>query len=226
MHNFYAMISRMKYINRWALMRNTYTENISEHSLEVAVLSHALAVIGNKRFGKKLNADRAAVIALFHDATEIITGDMPTPIKYLNKDIKGAYKEIENQAADRLLSMLPSDLKEEYEAVFFPVGRPGEAGRPEDIKKPTEKRNGESCEENAKENTEDLTYICRIIKAADKLSALIKCIEENKTENHEFDSAARTLRNAVEEMELPEVKVFLEEFLPAYELTLDELNSI
>jgi len=204
MHNFYAMISRMKYISRWALMRNTYTENISEHSLEVAVLSHALAVIGNKRFGKKLDADRAAVIALFHDATEIITGDMPTPIKYLNKDIKGAYKEIEAQAADRLLSMLPQDLREAYEPIFFPQ---------------------KECASEDGETDNEIYYICRIIKAADKLSALIKCIEESKTENHEFDSAARTLRKAVEEMELPEVKVFMEEFLPAYELTLDELNS-
>ena len=193
MNNFYAMLSRMKYINRWALMRNTYTENISEHSLEVAMLAHALAIIGNKRLGKHLDADRAAVIALFHDATEIITGDMPTPIKYLNKDIKGVYKEIEAQAANRLLDMLPEDLRGEYEEIFFP-------GKTDD------------------------EYLCKLVKAADKLSALIKCIEEGKTENHEFDSAGSTINKAIEEMDLPELNIFMKDFLPAYELTLDELN--
>ncbi|MCR5686357.1 MAG: 5'-deoxynucleotidase [Lachnospiraceae bacterium] len=219
MHNFYAMLSRMKYINRWALMRNTYTENISEHSLEVAMLAHALAVIGNKRFGKKLDADRAAVIAMFHDATEIITGDMPTPIKYLNKDIKGVYKDIEEQAADRLLSMLPQDLREEYVSIFFPLGRSAE--------REGQMNAGIRDTETVYRETDggtDTDYLCRIVKAADKLSALIKCIEESKTENHEFDSAAKTLRKAVQDMELPEVGVFMEEFLPAYELTLDELN--
>ena len=195
MNNFYAMLSRMKYINRWALMRNTYTENISEHSLEVAMLAHALAVIGNKRLGKQLDANRAAVIALFHDATEIITGDMPTPIKYLNKDIKGIYKDIEAQAANRMLDMLPGDLREEYTTIFFP----GEAG-------------------------ED-AYLCRLVKAADKLSALIKCSEEGKTENHEFDSAGTTISKAIREMGLDEVDIFVKDFLPAYELTLDELNT-
>ena len=195
MSNFFAMLSRMKYINRWALMRNTYTENISEHSLEVAMLAHALAVIGNKRCGKQLDADRAAVIAIFHDATEIITGDMPTPIKYLNKDIIGAYKEIEAQAANRLLDMLPEDIMEEYRGIFFPG------------------------------SAEDDEYLCRLVKAADKLSALIKCIEESKTENHEFDSAGTSINNAIREMNLPEVDIFMKEFLPAYELTLDELNS-
>ena len=175
-------------------MRNTYTENISEHSLEVAMLAHALAVIGNKRCGKNLDADRAAVIAIYHDATEIITGDMPTPIKYLNKDIIGAYKEIEAQAANRLLGMLPDDIREEYQGIFFP------------------------------EESEDDGYLCRLVKAADKLSALIKCIEESKTENHEFDSAGTSISNAVRSMELPEVDIFMKEFLPAYELTLDELN--
>ena len=191
MYSFFAMLSRMKYINRWALMRNTYTENISEHSLEVAMIAHALAVIGNKRLGRSLDADRAAVIALFHDTTEIITGDMPTPIKYLNKDIRGVYKDIEAKAANRLLDMLPQDMKEEYRGIFFPG--------------------------------EEDSYLCRLVKAADKLSALIKCIEESKTENHEFDSARTSVSKAIEEMELPEVDIFMKEFLPAYELTLDEM---
>ena len=194
-HNFFATISRMKYINRWALMRNSRSESVAEHSLEVAMLAHALAVIGNKRLGKQLDANRAAVIALFHDATEIITGDMPTPIKYLNKDIKGIYKDIEAQAANRLLDMLPGDLREEYTTIFFP----GEAG--------------------------DDAYLCRLVKAAYKLSELIKCIEEGQTENHELDSAGTTISKAIREMGLDEVDIFVKDFLPAYELTLDELNT-
>lgn len=184
------MMSRMKYINRWALMRNSYTENISEHSLEVSMLAHALCIIGNKRLGKDLDAEKAALIAIYHDATEIITGDMPTPIKYLNSDIKGAFKEIEAQAANKLLSMLPEDLRPEYEKIFFP--------------------------------SETDAYICRLVKAADKLSALIKCIEEEKMGNEEFESAGQTLKGAIEEMKLEEAEIFMKEFLPAYRLTLDE----
>ncbi len=194
MSNFYAMMSRMKYINRWALMRNSYTENISEHSLEVSMLTHALCVIGNRRLGKKLDAERAVMIAIYHDATEIITGDMPTPIKYLNKDIKGAFKDIEAQAANKLLSLLPKDLRGEYTDIFFP--------REED------------------------EYICRLVKAADKLSALIKCIEEEKMGNAEFKSADDTIRSSLSEMKLEEADIFMEEFLPAYSLTLDELQSL
>lgn len=193
MNNFYAMMSRMKYINRWALMRNSYTENISEHSLEVSMLAHALCIIGNKRMGKSLDADRAAMIALYHDATEIITGDMPTPIKYLNKDIKGAFKEIEADAANKLLSMLPEDFREDYRKIFFPG--------------------------------EDEKYLCRLVKAADKLSALIKCIEEEKMGNAEFSSAGDSLRKSIEEMKLEEADLFIKEFLPAYYLTLDELQQ-
>ena len=191
--NFFAMMSRMKYIDRWALMRNSYTENISEHSLEVSMLAHALCIIGNKRLGKKLNADKAVLVALYHDASEIITGDMPTPIKYLNKDIKGAFKEIEAKANRRLLGMLPEDLREDYEEIFFP--------------------------------TEDLSYELKLVKAADKLSALIKCIEEEKMGNSEFVSAGKTLEASIKEMQLKEADIFMEEFLPAYHLTLDELNS-
>ena len=191
--NFFAMMSRMKYIDRWALMRNSYTENISEHSLEVSMLAHALCVIGNKRLGKKLNADKAVLVALYHDASEIITGDMPTPIKYLNKDIKGAFKEIEAKANRRLLGMLPEDLREDYEEIFFP--------------------------------TEDLSYELKLVKAADKLSALIKCIEEEKMGNSEFVSAGKTLEASIKDMQLKEADIFMEEFLPAYHLTLDELNS-
>ena len=143
---FYAMVSRMKYINRWALMRNSYPENLSEHSLEVGMIAHALALISNKKFGNNLNAERAAVIGMYHDSTEIITGDMPTPIKYYNKDTKDAYKNVERQAAEELLSLLPDYLREEYVTLFF------------------------------KEEEEE--YIWKLVKAADRISAYIKCIEE------------------------------------------------
>ncbi|MBR4145467.1 MAG: 5'-deoxynucleotidase [Lachnospiraceae bacterium] len=192
-NNFFAMMSRMKYIDRWALMRNSYTENISEHSLEVSMLTHALCVIGNKRLGKKLDAEKAVLVALYHDASEIITGDMPTPIKYLNKDIKGAFKDIEAKANLRLLDMLPEDLKEDYQEIFFPK--------------------------------EDMGYELKLVKAADKLSALIKCIEEEKMGNLEFKSAGNTLQNSIIDMHLEEADIFMKEFLPAYHLTLDELNE-
>lgn len=192
-NNFFAFVSRMKYIDRWALMRNSYTENISEHSLEVSMLTHALCVIGNKRLGKSLDAEKAVMVAIYHDASEIITGDMPTPIKYLNKDIKGAFKEIEANANRRLLDMLPDDMVESYEEIFFP---------------------GES-----------LQYEMKLVKAADKLSALIKCIEEEKTGNTEFKKAGETLLKSVEDMHLEEADIFMKDFLPAYHMTLDELNE-
>lgn len=190
--NFYAMLSRMKYIERWALMRNSTKENISEHSLEVAMLAHALAVIGNRRYSKDLNAEKAALIGLYHDATEIITGDMPTPIKYYNASIQGAFKDIEAAAAGQLLAMLPEELRPDYEDIFFPA--------------------------------ESEKYICRLVKAADKLSALIKCIEEGKAGNTEFRSAKESIEAALHEMELEEAEDFMRDFLPAYEKTLDELK--
>jgi len=191
--HFFAMMARMKYIERWALMKNSEVENISEHSMEVAMISHALAVIGNVRFGKNLNAEKAALIGLYHDCTEIITGDMPTPIKYYSEDIEAAFKEIEDRAAGKLLAMLPEDMREYYEDLFFP-------------------------------NQEE-TYLWRLKKAADKLSALIKCIKEEKSGNTEFTSAKRTLEKSIHEMHLEEAEVFCEEFLPSYYKTLDELRG-
>ena len=189
--DFFAMVSRMKYIERWALMRNSRPENIAEHSLEVSILSHGLAVISNKRLGNDLNVERAALIGLYHDATEIITGDMPTPIKYYNKDMKGIYKSIEEEAAKSLLSMLPKDMREEYTRVFFNDGD---------------------------------DYLWKLVKAADKLSALIKCIEEEKAGNREFISAKKSILSALKEMELKEVDIFMDEFLEGFEKTLDELR--
>ena len=189
-YKFFAVISRMKYISRWALMRNTIKEDISQHSLDVAFIAHALALIRNRRFGGNVSPERCALLAMFHDTTEIITGDLPTPIKYYNKQIRGAYEEIEENAKNQLLSYLPDDLKDDYEPLF--------------------------C------RTEQEAELWDIVKAADKLSALIKCLEERKMGNTDFASAEKATREAVEKMGLPEAKVFLEEFIPAYELTLDE----
>jgi 5'-deoxynucleotidase len=192
-NSFYAMMSRMKYIERWALMRNSITENICEHSLEVSILAHALAIIGKERLGKQLNAEKAALIGIYHDATEIITGDMPTPIKYFNDSIQGAFKAVEHAAAERLLMLLPEDIRRSYETLFFPEA--------EDI------------------------FLWKLVKGADKLSALIKCMEERKAGNSEFLSAEKSLRNILEAMKLEEIDIFMKEFLPAYDKTLDELNS-
>ena len=190
--NFFAMISRMKLIERWSLMRNSRPENLSEHSLEVSMLSHALAVISNERFGNSLNVEKAALIGIYHDASEIITGDMPTPIKYFNENIQEAYKEVEKHAAKRLHLMLPEYMQKSYEDIFFP-------------KKEDE-------------------YLWKLVKAADKLAALIKCIEEEKAGNTEFISAKKSILKLIEDMKLREVDVFIDEFLPAYSKTLDELN--
>ena len=193
-YNFYATISRMKYIERWALMRNTITENLSEHSLEVSMIAHSLCIIGNVRYGKNLDADKAAVIALYHDASEIITGDMPTPIKYYNKNMKEVFKAIENEANRQLVSQLPQDLKAAYEDIFF--------------------------------KKDNLDYEWKLIKAADKLSALIKCIEEEKTGNREFIKAKEATEDSLKEMtkDIPEIMDFMKEFIPSYYKTLDELS--
>ena len=192
--HFYAMLSRMKYINRWGLMNNTRYENISEHSQQVAVLAHCLVLIHNKRFGGALDADRAALLAVFHDASEIITGDMPTPIKYANPDIRDVYKQIEDSAADSLLRLLPEDFKEEYREILKP---------------------------SSDKDRELEIYV----KAADRFSALIKCIEELRMGNGEFEEARRTIERSIHEMHLPEAEVFFEEFLPPFELSLDEIKK-
>ncbi len=190
--SFFAMLSRMKYINRWALMRNSYPENISEHSLEVGMIAHVLALISNKKFDNNLNAERAALIGMYHDCTEIITGDMPTPIKYYNKDTVEAYKYVEEQAARDLLQMLPDYLQDEYETILFP-------------------QEGEE-------------YLWKLVKAADRLSAYVKCIEEEKAGNREFSSAKSAVYAKLTEMDIPEVRVFIRDFVEAYKKTLDELR--
>ncbi|MCR4763022.1 MAG: 5'-deoxynucleotidase [Lachnospiraceae bacterium] len=195
-YSFFATVSRMKYIDRWALMRNAREENLSEHSLEVAMIAHALCIIGNKRYGKSLNAEKAALIGLYHDASEIITGDMPTPVKYRTSALRRAYKEVEGVAEDQLLRMLPEDLRDAFAGIFS------------------------SDEQDVEEQ-----YLRRLVKAADKFSALIKCMEEKEAGNLEFRTAELSTRESIEKMsrELPEVRDFLIEFLPSYGNTLDEL---
>ena len=196
-YSYFALLSRMKYINRWALMRSAREENLSEHCLEVAILTHALCVIGNKKWNKNLSVEKAVLRALYHDAAEILTGDMPTPVKYRKEELKTAYKKVEKEAEERLLSTLPQYLTEEFGKVFFP------------------------------EDYATLTYENKLIKAADKLSALIKCEEELRAGNQEFSTATMSIRKKVEEMaeELPELKCFMEDFLPEYGKTLDELTE-
>ena len=189
-NEFYALMGRMRYITRWGLMRNTFSENIQEHSHQVAVLAHALALI--RRDILKLEGpdpDRCAVAALYHDASEILTGDLPTPIKYYNPDIKGAYKQVERIAGERLLTMLPPELKNSYEHLVL----------------------------------EDDEEVNPIVKAADKLSAYIKCVEEQKAGNTEFDSAAELTMKAMQAMKLPELDWFVENCLGAFSLNIDQL---
>jgi 5'-deoxynucleotidase len=188
--HFFAYLSRMKYINRWGLMRNTRSENLAEHSLQAAIIAHALCVINIKRLGGSLSPERAAAIALFHDAGEIITGDLPTPIKYNNPEIKSAYKSIESVAAQKLLSMLPDDLKGGYEGLFFESSRESE--------------------------------LWKIIRAADKICAYIKCVEEEMAGNSEFKKAKEANLRAIKELGSKEADIFLDEFMPSFFLTLDE----
>ena len=201
--SFFATISRMKYIERWALMRNSRPENLSEHCLEVGMIAHALCVIGRVRYGKELNAEKAALIGIYHDASEIITGDMPTPVKYYNSTIRSAYKDVEAKAEQQLIEKLPDDLQDVYRQLFGHV----------------------SDENLSPEEAENEAYMRRLVKAADKISALIKCIEEENSGNREFSTAKISTLEAVEKMkeEMPEVADFVEEFLPDYGSTLDEL---
>ena len=189
-NEFYALMGRMRYITRWGLMRNTFSENIQEHSHQVAVLAHALALI--RRDILQLSGpdpDKCAVAALYHDASEILTGDLPTPIKYYNPDIKTAYKQVERIAGERLLDMLPPALRASYEHLVL----------------------------------EDDEIVTPIVKAADKLSAYIKCVEEQKAGNTEFDSAAKQSMEAMQKMDMPELQWFIDNCLEPFSLNIDQL---
>lgn len=198
---FFAALARMKYIDRWALMRASRRENLSEHAAEVAILAHALCEIGNLRHGRQLNAERAAVIGLFHDASEIITGDMPTPVKYGSAALREAYHAAEERATESLLARLPKDLAAVY-APLLGIVTAAEAGGAEGL------------------------YLWRLVKAADKLSAYIKCLEEESAGNTEFRTAKQTIEAELENLagELPELRDFMENCLPPYGNTLDELS--
>ncbi len=190
--HFFAFLSRMKYINRWGLMRNTYTENIQEHSLQVAIIAHGLAVIKNTYFNGEVNPERVAILAMFHDCNEIITGDMPTPIKYYNPQISKIYKDIEDISKEKIISMLPEEMADEYYSLFFK--------NPDDMK----------C--------------WKLVKAADRISAYIKCVEEVKVGNNEFKKARETILQSILEIDLPEVGYFMEKFIPSFNLSLDEID--
>ena len=187
---FYAYLSRLRLITRWSLMRNTTPENDAEHSLQVAMIAHAIAVIGNTRYGRGCSPDHITAMAVYHDATEVLTGDLPTPVKYHSDGLREAYHSLEEISADRLLSMLPGDLRHAFtDLLRQPSG-----------------------------------YDRDIVKAADRISAYIKCMEEKRAGNKEFDYAAENISGALKKIPWPEVKDFIDEFLPAFEMTLDELN--
>ena len=187
---FFAYLSRLKLIRRWSLMRNTVPENDAEHSLQVAMIAHAIAVIARDRYGKQVNPEHVLSLAVYHDATEVMPGDLPTPVKYHNDELRGAYHRLESLSADRLLALLPEDLQ----PAFTPYMK----------------------QESGYEHT--------LVKAADRISAYIKCMEEQRAGNREFDYAAENVRKSIASIDLPEVRDFLTDFLPAFDMTLDELN--
>jgi len=191
-YRFYALISRMRYITRWGLMRNTFSENIQEHSHMVAVVAHALAVIRNEKFGGQADANKCAVYALYHDAPEILTGDLPTPVKYYNPEIKEAYKAVEAFSADKLTSLLPPEFRDIYSPLL-------------------------------REEADPETHA--LVKAADKLCAYIKCVEELSAGNEEYRQAEKQIRATLDQSTIPEVSYFMEHFLPAFGLTFDELQT-
>ena len=190
-YGFFALLSRMKYINRWGLMRANRNENLSEHTLDTAFLVHALCAIANKKYNSKVNVEAVITATLYHDASEILTGDMPTPVKYNNSDLKIAYKKTEADAQNRLVELLPVELKDEIGKYI-------------------------KCN-NLTEHEK------QILKAADRISAIVKCIEEEQAGNNEFIGAKKTQLKALNEMHLPEVEYFIKYMLPCYKLTLDEL---
>ena len=192
-HDFFAYISRMKYISRWSLMRSTVQENIQEHSHMVAVLAHALGLVRREVFGRPCDPERLAAVALYHDAPEILTGDLPTPIKYHSAAIKSAYDEVESVAVEKLLAELPDALRPAYRELLTAPDRPEEY---------------------------------ELVKAADRLAAYIKCVEERKAGNLEFSSAELASRKKLEDLGLPEVGYFLEHLMPAFEKNLDELGTL
>ena len=189
-YHFFAKMSRMKHINRWALMRNTSNENLSEHSFEVSIVAHALAIIAKEKYRKDIDPEEVAVMGLYHDCSEILTGDMPTPVKYYNPVIRDAYKEIELAAEQTMLSYLPDYMKNYLENYLI------------------------------YDETRDDEW--RLVKSADKICALIKCIQERMMGNTEFIKAEQAIKASLEKLDCIEAHVFMQDFLPSYSLTIDE----
>lgn len=190
-YHFFAYVSRLRYIRRWGLMRSLMPENDAEHSLQVAMIAHAIAILGRDRYGRDVNPEHVLALGVYHDASEVITGDMPTPVKYHSSELRTAYRDVEAMANDRLLAMLPDDLR----PAFSPYLSSG------------------------------TDYDHRVVKAADNISAYVKCLEEKRAGNREFDAAGESIRAGLTRHDLPEVQDFIREFLPSFELSLDELNQ-
>lgn len=191
MYHFMAYMARLKLIRRWSLMRSALPENDAEHSLQTAMMAHALAVLGRDRYGREVNPEHVLALAVYHDATEVLTGDLPTPVKYHSGELRRAYGQVEELAARRLLGMLPEEMRGEYELYL--------------------------CQEQ--------DYAHRLVKAADKLSAYVKCLEEKRANNPEFEAAGENLRQSLEAMDMPEVRDFMNEFVPSFLLSLDDMNG-
>ncbi len=191
-HHFFAYINRMKFIQRWGLMRNTLPENDMEHALQTAMIAHAIAVIGNVRYKRSYNAEYIMALAMYHDASEVITGDLPTPIKHHNPAIKTEYNKLETIAAQKLISMLPPDLREYYAPLIA---------------------HDEAAED------------WRLVKAADRICAYIKCLEERKSGNLEFESARKSVKKYLDQIDLPEVQDFISQCVPGFAMTLDEISE-
>ena len=196
-YSFFALLFRQKYIKRWGLMRSVTPETLSDHTTEVAFIAHALANIGNKIYNKSYDPDRTAVLALFHDVTEVYTGDMPTPVKYFSGRMRSDYAEIEKNAAETLISKLPEEFREDYSSLLIADGK-----------------------------SESDIELHRLVKAADKLCAYIKCVTEENSGNPEFASAKKSIASELERMDCPELKYFMEQFLPSFSLTIDEMQSL
>ena len=189
--HFFAYVSRLRYIRRWGLMRSVMPENDAEHSLQVAMIAHAIAIMGRDRYGRQVDPEHVLALGVYHDVSEVITGDMPTPVKYQTDELRRSYKDVERMANERVLSMLPEGLRPAY-VPYLSV--------PED-------------------------YDRQLLKAADSISAYLKCLEEKRAGNREFDAAGESIRKGLSQIELPEVQDFIREFIPSFELSLDELNQ-
>lgn len=193
MNHFFAYINRLKLIRRWGLMRNTLPENDMEHSMQVALIAHGLAALSKVRYQQDVDPGFVLALALYHDAGEVITGDMPTPVKYKNPDLQDAYKRLESLASTQLLGMLPGDMREEYRPYLTP---------------------------------DESLYEWKLVKAADRICAYLKCVEEQKMGNDEFDQAKLTIAQSIRQIPLPEVQAFMQEFVPSFSLSLDDLSKL